>query len=193
MARRTNKNLNPENITVNAPETQPAVIKKTNAHANAHANASVPETQPAAPETQAKKQTIENRRDAIKAQIKVTETVIFENDKTAKNGVNSAMVLMPSAIVLTCVSKDSAAAARLCEVYLHRDKADILFSKRVFQRLTTAVEGDAPETTKARKRLDSVWQSTEEKAREYKSKVRLFFRDGDAALVDLLNALVTIA
>ena len=138
-----------------------------------------------------KKETIANRREALCSQIVLKDSIQFENDKTARNSVNCAMITLDSAIVLTAVSKDSSTASRLVECYLHRNKVDLLFSKRVFERLTAVTDSDSEAVKKVRVALQKRFEAMNEKDRLYKSKYRLFVEN--EAFLTLINDIVKIA
>lgn len=178
--------------TMKKQNVQNAVAKKQNTKADAKQNTKKQsEAKSEAKQSEAKRQSIESVRDEMLKQIKTTESIVFENEATAKNKIDCAMNTLSNAIVLTNVSADKTTATRLCEVYLHRGIADILFSKRVFERLTTTSEKDSEAIKTVRKTLVDAYNKADEKKRDYKSKKRIFVENKD--VVALLNSIITIA
>ena len=166
-------------------------VKKQTAVSEAKQTAVKNEVKQTEAKAEVKKETIANRREALCSQIVLKDSIQFENDKTARNSVNCAMITLDSAIVLTAVSKDSSTASRLVECYLHRNKVDLLFSKRVFERLTTATDSDSKAVKSIRETLINRFNAMNERDRLYKSKYRLFVEN--EAFLTLINDIVKIA
>lgn len=173
-----------------------ATNKNTNANAqNANAQQNAQNAQKSAENAQnaQKRVTIAEYRetllnDAVKRCTEHT-TLALETAETARNKDNSANITNASAIVL--VNANASACARVVEIYLHNKKHDVLFSKRVFERLTTATENDS-ETVKNARALIASYQM-----HIYKSKFRTILADDEkqdansklSALLDALHVL----
>ena len=108
--------------------------------------------------------------DAVKRAI-AHSTLALETAETARNKENSANVTSENAIVL--VNANASASARVVEVYLHAKKHDVLFSKRVYERLTTATENDSKAQQNARALLASYATAI------YKSKYKVVLTDDE--------------
>ena len=126
--------------------------------------------------------------DAVKRAI-AKSTLALETAETARNKENSANVTSDNAIIL--VNANASASARVVEVYLHAKKHDVLFSKRVFERLTTDNENDTTAVKNARALLKSYTTTV------YKSKFKVVLVDDEKTtankkleqLFDALHAL----
>lgn len=119
--------------------------------------------------------------DAVKRCTEHT-TLALETAETARNKDNSANITNASAIVL--VNANASACARVVEIYLHNKKHDVLFSKRVFERLTTATENDSEAIKNARALIASYQMHI------YKSKYRTILVDDETSANDKLTALL---
>lgn len=82
-----------------------------------------------------------DKREAFKAQLKLAERVAFEDEKTAVNGANSAMISCDNCIMLTLASEDGHKATRIIEIWAHRNRNDVCISKKSFN----SVAQKAPE------------------------------------------------
>lgn len=126
--------------------------------------------------------------DAVKRAI-AKSTLALEDATTARNKENSANVTSDNAIVL--VNANASACARVVEIYLHAKKHDVLFSKRVFERLTTDNENDTKAIKNARALLKSYTTTV------YKSKFKVVLADDEKTtankkLEQLFDALHTL-
>ena len=68
--------------------------------------------------------------------IKLKDCIQYENEKTALNKIDSAMLLYDNAIMLTLVSTETNKASRVLEIWIHAKRNDICISKRLFDSLT---------------------------------------------------------
>ena len=84
----------------------------------------------------AKKVTFAERRSNLMQEIKLKDCIQYENEKTALNKVDSAMLLYDNAIMLTLVSTETNKASRVLEIWIHAKRNDICISKRLFDSLT---------------------------------------------------------
>ena len=164
-------------------------MKKTNA-TNKNTNAQNAQKSAENAQSAQKRVTIAEYRetllnDAVKRCTEHT-TLVLETAETARNKDNSANITNASAIVL--VNANASACARVVEIYLHNKKHDVLFSKRVFERLTTATENDSEAVKNARALIASYQMHI------YKSKYRTILvddekQDANSKLSALLDAL----
>ena len=87
-------------------------------------------------EEKAKKVTFAERRNNLMQEINLKDCIQYENEKTALNKVDSAMLLYDNAIMLTLVSTETNKASRVLEIWIHAKRNDICISKRLFDSLT---------------------------------------------------------
>lgn len=80
-----------------------------------------------------------DKREAFKAQLKLAERVAFEDEKTAVNGANSAMISCDNCIMLTLVSEDGHKATRIIEMWAHKARVDVCISKKSFDSVAKKV------------------------------------------------------
>ena len=83
-----------------------------------------------------KKITFVERRENLMNEIKLKDRIQFENEKTALNKADSAMVLHDNAIMLTLVSTETKKASRVLEIWLHTKRNDLCISKALFDSIT---------------------------------------------------------
>ena len=82
------------------------------------------------------KVTFSQRREKLMQDIELKDCIQYENEKTALNKVDSAMLLYDNAIMLTLVSTETNKASRVLEIWIHAKRNDICISKRLFDSLT---------------------------------------------------------
>ena len=123
-----------------------------------------------------KKITFAERRNTLMQEIELKDCIQYENEKTALNKVDSAMILHDNAIMLTLVSTETKKASRVLEIWLHIKRNDLCISKTLFDSITDT----NAELKKYRKYID-----TNAKGSKYLIKL-----DNDTITKDFTNLLI---
>lgn len=130
---------------------------------------------------------VTDRRDALKATLKLTDSLQFEDEITAIKKENSATFTQDNAIMLTKKGDEKKKATRVLEVWLHKTFVDVCISKKLFDSITSVVE----DATDDQKRLAANLEVYREKISENrKSHKYVLVLNDDNATSEFVNLLI---
>ena len=130
---------------------------------------------------------VTDRRDALKATLKLTDSLQFEDEDTAVKKENSATFIHDNVIMLTKKGDETKKATRVLEVWLHKTFVDICISKKLFDRITAAVE----DATDDQKKLAADLEAYREKISDnHKSHKYVIVLNDDNATTEFVNLFI---